>query len=341
MITTAWPTAEQPAWGIFVQRQAEGLRARGVDVDVLHILGYRSTLAYLLAARELVSLNFDRPAYRIVHAQSGEAACVSWLYRRAPILTTYIGSDILGFRRADGTQPGVARLRARLVRMTAALSDATVTQSDEMHRAMPQWVRSKDRVLLNGVDFSLFRPMPRDEARRALGWPADGHVALFAAPPEVPLKRHALAVAAVQDAKRTIPGLRLEVADRVPPGMMPTMMAASDCLLHPSASEGSPNVVKEAMACNLPVVATAVGDIPQLLAGVRNSAVCEASATNLGAGLVACLNCGERSNGRDYQARFDQERVLDELQSLYRQLSLSQPSPVTDPLTDVQAAQIR
>jgi glycosyltransferase involved in cell wall biosynthesis len=94
-------------------------------------------------------------------------------------------------------------------------------------------------------------------------------------------------------------------------------MNASDCLLHPSASEGSPNVVKEALACNLPVVATPVGDVPELLAGVENCYVCQPSVEELAAALVRCVDPACRSDGRKRSQELDERRIAARVVSLY------------------------
>src|SRR5690348_1983880 len=99
-------------------------------------------------------------------------------------------------------------------------------------------------------------------------------------------------------ASSSIGAIRLEVAQDVAPELMPLLMNAADCLLHPSESEGSPNVIKEALACNLRIVATAVGDIPERLDGVESSFVCPATAHDLARALRECLDPPRRSNGR-------------------------------------------
>lgn len=79
---------------------------------------------------------------------------------------------------------------------------------------------------------------------------------------------------------------KLGVADRVrflgsrPHAEVAEWMNAADCLLLTSRSEGSPNVVAEALACGLPVVATAVGDVPERIENGRNGRVVELAPEN-------------------------------------------------------------
>jgi glycosyltransferase involved in cell wall biosynthesis len=102
---------------------------------------------------------------------------------------------------------------------------------------------------------------------------------------------------------------------------MPLLMNAADCLLLTSSIEGSPNVVKEALMCNLPVVATPAGDVDELLEGVAPSYLCPASETALSEALISCLQEPRRSNGREVSGRLDSRVVADSLLKLYTQLA--------------------
>jgi teichuronic acid biosynthesis glycosyltransferase TuaC len=97
----------------------------------------------------------------------------------------------------------------------------------------------------------------------------------------------------------------------IPPAQVPVYMNASDVLLMTSHWEGSPNAVKEAMACNLPVVSVGVGDVPDLLGGVQACEVHPRDAVLLGDALVRVIAAGKPSTGR---ARLQEKRL--DLQSV-------------------------
>jgi glycosyltransferase involved in cell wall biosynthesis len=305
-------------YGIFTRRQIDSVRQLGIRFDLLAIAGYRSPLAYAAAAAKLARMSLTgKHHYVLVHAHGGEAAVAATAYVRAPLLVSYQGSDLLGSRDARNRIPIRWRARSTLIRQHARLTAATITKSRVMEPALPAGVRTRNRVIPNGVDLELFKPRDRAAARAKLDWDRDAQVVLFAADPSRPSKRHELARAACERASSVIGPVRLQIAHGERPEMMPDLMNASDCLLHPSASEGSPNVVKEALACNLPVVATPVGDVPELLAGVENCYVCQPSVEELAAALVRCVDPACRSDGRKRSQELDERRIAARVVSLY------------------------
>jgi teichuronic acid biosynthesis glycosyltransferase TuaC len=299
MVTNMWPRDGDARYGIFVKRQVDSLIKEGLRCDVLFIRGYRSPLAYVLAALTLFAWNWlPGRRYALVHCHGGETALAARFYLRAPVLASYMGTDLLGKPRAEGTVPLRHRVRRWLVRRHARFLTATVTMSREMDGVLPSRARASNTVIPQGVDPSAFRPIARDEARRTLGWDESERVALFVADPAVERKRYWLAEAGCELAKEQIEDLQLRVAANVPPDEVPIRMSAADCLLLTSTYEGSPNVVKEAMMCNLPVVATAAGDVAELLSQVDPSFVCDATPESVASGLLRCLSQPTRSNGR-------------------------------------------
>jgi glycosyltransferase involved in cell wall biosynthesis len=322
VVTSGWPHEDNSAYGIFIKRQTDSLIAKGLRCDVLFIRGYRSWLAYPLAALRLLSWSFSRKVrYRLIHAHGAEAASAAAFYRRAPLLVSYLGSDLLGRPRPDGSYSRPERIRRALLRRQSRLAAHTITKSREMESALPVGLRSRNSVLPNGVDTARFRPIDQATARRELGLPLEGRMALFAADPDIACKRYGLAAAAVDDARRKIQDLRLEVVRGVAPDRMPFLMNAADCLLLTSSTEGSPNVVKEALMCNLPVVATPAGDVAELLEGVTPSYVCEPTEAALAEALVECLESGRRSNGREVSGRLDARVVADSLLAIYKHIA--------------------
>lgn len=328
IVTNMWPDDERPVYGIFVKRQVESLLRSGVRCDVLYVRGYRSPFVYLRAAVwfALSSLGL-RGRYRLIHAHAGETGLVARFHCGAPVLVSYCGDDLLGNPGGDGGVTLQSRLRSLVLRQHARLFSATVTKSAAMERALPATTRPKNLVVPNGVDVRLFHPIPRNEARRQLAWKSHERVALFGATkPWAPGKRLWLAESACEHAERQLGSdIRLEVAQNVAPERMPLLMSAADCLLVTSAIEGSPNTVKEALMCNLPVIATPAGDIEVLLQSVKPSYLCAPDAPQIGRALADCLAARQRSNGRAVVGWLSDEAIAARLIELYRSLAEIEP----------------
>lgn len=321
IVTNMWPEPGRPVYGIHVQRQVESLLAAGLHCDVLYVRGYLSPLRYPLGAAFFLWTSLAwRKRYELIHVHTAEAALAARFHLGTPIIATYLGDDILGDRQADGTMSHGARLRARLLRAHASLFAGTITVSAAMHDVLPRRARRRNIIIPQGVDAELFRPMPRNEARARLGWDRDERVVLFAATKtQSPAKRLWLAEEACALAGERLGQIRLEVASGIEPDTVPLLMNAADCLLVTSAVEGSPNVVKEALMCNLPVASTPAGDIEELLDGVAPSWLCPPDAASLADALVACLETpGQRSNGRAAAARLTADAVAARVLDVYR-----------------------
>ena len=128
-------------------------------------------------------------------------------------------------------------------------------------------MRNKAVVLPNGVDTSWFRPLPRDLCRANLGWDTESKIVLFnvSRNEDQFRKNPKLAHATIHLVSRSIPNASLIMLSNANREQVRLMLNAADCLLVTSLHEGSPNIVKEAMACNLPVVTVPCGDTSEQL----------------------------------------------------------------------------
>ncbi|HYL22440.1 MAG TPA: glycosyltransferase [Gemmatimonadales bacterium] len=323
MLTTHWPTPGQPRTTYFIKRQADFLQAAGVLVDVFHFRGQRNPWNYLSAWWRL-RRRLARNYYDVMHAQFGHSGMLAFP-KRLPLVVTYRGSDLLGEVGRGARYTRFGRLLQWVSRAVARRADAVIVVSEHMKAELPPGVPA--HVIPSGLDFELFRPIPRDEARRHLGLPPDRPLVLFAGSPEWPRKRYALARAAMDCLGRTLPA-ELVIAWGVPHDDIPYYMNACDALVFTSMQEGSPNVVKEALACDLPVVSVPVGDVPIRIAGVAGCELCaDEHPETIAAALERTLRRGGRAGGgraavRELDERLLTQRVID----IYR--SIMRPGPV-------------
>ena len=328
MITNIWPHAERPALGPFVRDTVEGLRDLGIACDVLFIRGYRSRWAYLAGALAALLVPLAHPRkYALVHCHGGETALAGRFFLGVPAIASYLGTDLLGAQVGGGpVRRARCWLRSAVLRRHAVLMSGSTTKSAEMEGLLAERARRRNAVIPDGVDRDRFRPGHRAAARAELGWRAEAQIVLFAGRPEAVEKRLPLARAVAGLAASRVPAVELKVAEGIDPGRMPLCYAAADCLLHTSVSEGSPNVVKEALACDLPVVATPSGDVKELLHGVEECAVCEPDPVALADALTRILQAGSRSNGRDLTEHLDRAAIARRTADYYGRVGFRVPA---------------
>ncbi len=313
MITSEWPTVEHQDSAPFIVQQVEFLRRAGVEVEVFAFRGACKPGNYLRAWRKtrrlIASGRFD-----LVHAQWGQSALLA-LPRSLPLVITYRGNDLEGVIGRNGRQSLQGRLLRAISRGMSRIAEEVVVVSDRLAHRMPPRAY---HVIPSGLDLEMFRPMPQAEARARLGLPADRRLVLFAAPPTNPRKRHRLACAAVD---LLDPALRAElvVATRVSHASMPLYMSACDAVILTSTHEGSPNVVKEALACDLPVASVDVGDVRLRIGNIEGCVVfADDRPETLAAGLDRVLRRGGRVAGRKSVTELDERLLAVRTISVYR-----------------------
>ena len=161
----------------------------------------------------------------------------------------------------------LAHPRSRLITLTSLrLVDLVGVVSDELAHQIPRWAAPPGRraVLPTGVDTERFKPLPRAHARAELGLDPDRPYVLFAADPARPEKRFDRAQQVAGDA-------RLLTLGGVPPERVSLFVNAANAVLVPSEREGFGLATLEALACDVPVLATPVGIAPEALAGVTGT----------------------------------------------------------------------
>jgi teichuronic acid biosynthesis glycosyltransferase TuaC len=314
---------------VFAVRQAASLRREGVDVHMFHL---RSRTSPVELWREWGRFRKEVSAIHpaVIHAHFGTvtAAFAAAAGGRIPLVITYRGSDL-----NPGTGTLRARMRAASGRFLSQLASLRAERVVCVSRHLKDrlwWAREKAIVLPSGVDPEQFYCFPQEQARKNLAWPREDRVVLFNAGHSPHVKRLDLAEAAVRAARQLDPRIRMEVMHgTTPPDRVPLLMNACDCLLLTSDSEGSPTVVQEALACNLPVVSVDVGDTPEVLAGVRNTRIVPRDPVRIGAALVEVISLGERSDGRRKVQEFSLSRIAGELRRVYEavQTGVSRGAP--------------
>jgi len=201
-------------------------------------------------------------------------------------------------------------------RRLANYASAVIVMSDEM----ANYVNVGAEVIPHGIDLDKFEPMDRETALAEVSWDVDAKHVLFLWDPSYEVKRYPMAKHVVDAVdERLEMDVRLQVVYDVAHSAVPVYLNAADAMLLTSKREGSPNTVKESMACNLPVVAMDVGDVANQLRGVENSFVAP-DETTLVDRLETVLASNARSNGRTRADEFSMRRTAEQIVSVYEQV---------------------
>ncbi len=316
-ITSEWPCEEFPTSGIFVQRQISALVSAGIDASVFAFRGRASLGPYLRALFEL-RRRLAREEYDLIHAHFGQAGFLACLAARIPVVVTFHGSDVFGLGRSSGDWLKSALLQG-VSRIAAHLASGVITVSQEIKEALGI---SSAHVIPMGIDEKLFRPMARNDARAQLGWPLNERTVLFVGGRENPVKRFGLAQDAVAEASSILSShLELRVCENAAPETMPLYFNAADVLVITSEHEGSPVRLREALACNLPVVSVDVGDARARLGRVPGCILTDSAMPEvIASALVNVLKDRIRVNGADGISDLDEKAIAHKLVSVYEEV---------------------
>jgi glycosyltransferase involved in cell wall biosynthesis len=313
-----YPTPQRPDWGVFVYDQVESLRALGVDVELLAFDAAGRARAYLLAAREMRRM-LRRRGRRVdvIHAHYGLCGVVARMQVGLPVIVTFHGNDLVAPVDDSGRPTFHARREALLGKLAAWGATRCIVVAERLKPL----IRPRQAVTIPmGVDLDTFKPMPRDVACRKLGLAEDRKRVVFVARPDNFIKRFDRAEAAVARLREQGWDVELLPVYGVAHDRVPLYLNASDAMVLTSLQEASPMIVKEALACNLPVVATDVGDTAERLRGVSNCALCTMEPDDIAAKLASVLSGGERSNGREAVESLSLPNVAQRVLAVYREV---------------------
>lgn len=261
----------------FIEEQMAALTASGnVETERFGVRG-KGAAGYLKEIPRLCrTIREVKPD--IIHAHYGLSGllagltaltcrCINPRTGKVPVVTTYHGSDI--------NEPKVLRLSCIAMRLSAWNIFVSKRNVDIAVKACS--VRNYSLVPC-GVNLTDDQLLTREEARKQCTMrnaqcamdKGSGPIILFAgafdnAVKDAPLAQKAVSLLHAQGAMRNAQLVELRGYSRQEVNLL---MCAADCLLLTSKREGSPQVIKEAMACGCPIVSVDVGDVADRIAGI-------------------------------------------------------------------------
>ncbi|MCE9644899.1 MAG: glycosyltransferase [Chloroflexi bacterium] len=317
IVTTEWARFEGDNAGIHVLNQVNRLRQAGLTVDVFPFRGRKNPFAYWQARQNFKKIDISK--YDVIHAHHGQAGLIALAQNQRPVVVTFHGSDLQGIRNQLGGLTALGRVLRLSSQWVACRANEIILVADHLAKHIHN---RPYHLIPAGVDLNLFHPISMEKARARLGFATNARLILFVGDPERTEKRFWLAKKAVEFLREKF-FAQIVIANGVFPEKMPLYMNACNVLLVTSSTEGSPNAIKEALACNLPIVSTDVGDIRQRLDTIEGCVICANDKPETIAKAIAQVFINNKHiDGRNAVQNLDEDILVQKVIAVYQKAIL-------------------
>ena len=287
----------------FIYDQVEAVKRAEPDTEFeFFIVRGKGVTGYLTARKQMLeAVKRYRPD--VIHAHFAHSGLLAAMQRRVPVVITFHGSDI-------HTPPNrlisfmAERLCSRAIYVSHALREKALWASGK-----------KSSVIPCGVDTALFKPADKTQARKKLNLKPEKNYILFSSSFSVKVKNYLLAKHAV--ARLDSPGAELLEFTGYSREEAALLFSAADVALMTSFSEGSPQFIKEAMACNCPIVTTDVGDARDVIGDTEGCYITGYDPADVAQNLKKALAFNKRTNGREKIMHLDNTKIAKKVLEVY------------------------
>ncbi|WP_207511000.1 glycosyltransferase [Longitalea luteola] len=315
----------------FIKEQGESLKSEGIEVDYYPVHG-KGLKGYIKAGFSLRKL-LKRKQYDLIHAHftySGWTALIGagW---RIPVVLSLMGSDANGEYKGENKVVLSSRLSSFMTWLIQPFVKAIISKSANIEKSV--YLKRKSHIIPNGVNMQKFRP--REMNGHSDHTRTDGKIkVLFLGNKNKPGKNFPLVEAAIQH----LGWQHVELISPYPVqhNDVPKYLNEADVLAFPSYMEGSPNVIKEAMACNCPIVSTDVGDVSWVFGKTKGCYLASFEPADFAEKLKEAIHFSQtkgRTKGRQriVSLSLDMETVAKRLRSVYiKCITKSKSYPITE-----------
>ena len=283
----------------FVREQAESLVKQGLSVDFFLIKG-KGLFGYLKNYFLLLKkIRYEK--YDLLHAHYGLSGLLATIQLSVPVVITFHGSDVN------------IKKNYLFSRIASRLSATNIFA----HQKLPEKLkiyREPLNIIPCGFDNNLFFPIPKNEAREILKWEKSERYIVFSSAFDNKIKNVQLAWSAISD----INNCKLVELKGYGKEKINLILNASDLLLVTSLSETGPIIVKEALACNCPIISTNVGDVQKLIKNVQNCYISSYNPDDIKKRINLVFMNNKRTNGEQAIKNFKLENIAYKVIDVYK-----------------------
>jgi len=262
------------------------------------IWGYLKNLPSL--RKKIISNRYD-----ILHAYYGLCGLLAVFQRMIPVVISFIGSDINNKRHKFLSK--------------VALHFSAYNIFVEKKLAKKAGVKKNYAIIPFGVDLETFKPLDKANCRAKMQLDNEIPIILFCSSANRPVKNYALAEKSVA----LLNGVKMvQLGGGYTRQQINFLYNACDVLLMTSFAEGSPQVIKEAMACGCPIVSTDVGDVYEITDGVGGCYITSFDPEDVASKIELALAFKGRTEGRKKIQHLDFNAISHKIENIYNQILL-------------------
>jgi teichuronic acid biosynthesis glycosyltransferase TuaC len=295
--------------------QMESIQEEGVQTDffLVNSKGIRGYMSNIIPLRK----KCRDQKYDLIHAIGGHCGllCLIGLFSKKKIVS-FLGSDIQRIKEKRSSV--MEEIFRKIIVFCSFFYSQIIVKSERMLNVLPEKVHNKSNVIPNGVDFSRFKPMDKIVSRCNLELKAEKFYILFLGDTRLKNKNFDL----VQKAYSILNHPNIELLSPFPVDntLIPVYINSADILLLTSFSEGSPNVIKEAMACNCPIISTDVGDVKENFGNIEGCVIIKNDPQDLANKIRLILKNNRRTNAREHISYLDKRNIAKRIIEVYNRL---------------------
>lgn len=297
----------------------ESIEKCGLDVEYYFHTDRKSILGLLQSSYRIRQLiNEIKPDLTHVY-WGGISGLLVALFARGKILVSFLGSDLYGSYTKNGRRKLSSKIQTYSSLLTPFFVNGIIVMSNGMKDYNYPFFRNKIYVQPEGVSLEKFNDINKIDARTKIKWKLDKFIIIFFFEGQA-VKNFNLAKEAFDILKNKINKVEFKIINGISHDELMLVYNAADLLLMTSLHEGSNNSIKEAMACNLPIISVRCGDAEERISDVNNCFICDYSVEDIVKAILQVYQNNKKTNGRDFISSLSLENCAKNTIDIYKNI---------------------